>query len=212
MKTREVAVEPRTETGTGPNRRLRVAGRIPANVYGKDFDPIKVSVDAHSFTLLVRGRNLDNTFFTLKCTCGCGVNDVICVAREAQRDPVTRRILHVDFYKLDLLADADFDVPVLHTGTPAGVREGGILEQHLHQITVRCVPNAVPQSITIDLSELRKGAPVHVSDLPIPAGVKLFTDAKLSVFSIATPDEEKAAEEGADAAQPEVIGRKKDDE
>lgn len=214
MKANELAIEPRTETGKGPNRRLRAAGRIPANIYGNGFEPVKCSVDAHTFTLLVRGVDLENTFFSLKCSCGCaeGKGEMICVAREAQRDPVTRAILHVDFYKLDMTVETEFEVPVSHTGTPAGVREGGFLEQSLHHIAVRCVPTAVPSSITVDISELRKGTPVYVGDLPVPAGVKVVTDAKLPVFSVVAPEEEEVVAEESEESQPEVISRKKKDE
>lgn len=217
MKLLNLSVASRTETGKGPNRRLRATGRVPAVIYGdKGADPLKVSLDAHSFSVAIRGLEPENTFFSvegelIKAQAG----EFVCVPREIQRDPVTRAVLHVDLYKLDMAAESNFEVPILHTGNPVGVKAGGFLEQHLHHLSIRCIPMNVPGAIRIDLSGLEIGVPVHVSELTIPEGVKVVNNPDTVVFSIMLPIEEEtlATDETAateeTAAEPEVIGRKK---
>lgn len=215
MERIELEVAPRTETGKGPNRRLRAAGRIPAVVYGADLNPAKVSVDAHTFTRLMDKGRVENALINLVRSSGTkGSDDVVAVVREVQRDPLTRAILHIDLNSVRMDTETEFDLQIHHTGTPAGVKDGGILETHRHTLAVRCLPAAFPGQITVDLSGLKVNAGLYARDIPLPEGVRLMDEPDTLFYTVAPPKTEAApaAAEGEEPTQPEVIGKKKEDE
>ena len=216
MERIQLEVTPRTETGKGPNRRLRMQGRIPAVVYGNDLNPAKVSLDAHTFTRLVETGRVGNALINLTRAAGAkGSDEVVAVVREIQRDPLSRRILHVDLNSIRMDTEAEFEVTIHHSGLPDGVKEGGILETQRHNITVRCLPTAFPGTITIDISALKINHAIYAHELELPEGVRLMDDPDTVLFTVAPPKTEAVVavvEEGAEAAQPEVIGKKKEDE
>lgn len=214
MERVTIKFEPRAATGKGPNRKLRANGKIPAVIYGPGIEPEKVALDAHEFGLVLQSAGT-SAMFALVPTNGQSTEERLAVIREIQRDPVTRRILHVDLYQVRLDIEADFEVPVHHVGVPIGVREGGILETHRHIVEVRCRPDVLPKSIEADLTNLKINHAFHAGDLKLPAGLKLITDPEEVLFSILPPKDyveptPAAAEE--EMAQPEVIGRKKAEE
>jgi large subunit ribosomal protein L25 len=214
MERVAIRTESRTATGKGPNRRLRAQGKIPAVVYGPGVKPEKVALDAREFGVTLKKVGT-SAMFTLVGGDGQSSEDRLAVIREIQRDPVSRQILHVDLYQVRLDVEADFEVPVTHSGTPVGVREGGILEMHRHSVQVRCVPLLLPKSLEADVSELKVNHVFHAGDLKLPEGVKLITDPEEVLFSVLPPKdyvEEAPAAEAEEVAQPEVITRKKGEE
>lgn len=215
MERIELEVAPRTETGKGPNRRLRAAGRIPAVVYGADLNPAKVSVDAHTFTRLMDKGRVENALINLVRSSGTkGSDDVVAVVREVQRDPLTRAILHIDLNSIRMDTETEFDLQIHHSGNPVGVKDGGILETHRHTLAVRCLPAAFPGQITVDLSALKINGAVYARDIPLPDGVRLMDEPDTLFYTVAPPKTEAApaAAEGEEPTQPEVIGKKKEDE
>lgn len=214
MERVAIKIEPRSGTGKGPNRRLRAQGKIPAVIYGPGIEPQKVALDAHDFGVVLQNAGT-SAMFALVSKNGESGEERLAVIREIQRDPVTRRILHVDLYQVRMDVESDFEVPVHHVGIPIGVREGGILETHRHVVEVRCTPAVLPKSIEADLSNLKINHAFHAGDLKLPEGVKLITDPEEVLFSILPPKdyvEPTPSAEGEEPAQPEVIGRKKAEE
>lgn len=213
MQHVNVALGSRSETGKGPNYRLRSTGLIPAVVYGKGVEPIKVTVNAHDFGRLIAGTNVESVIVYLKMEGKS--EELTAVVREIQRDPLTRRILHVDFFTIRMDQETTFEIPVHGVGVPVGVREGGILETQLRSLHIKCLPTALPASIEVDLLGLRVNNSIHVRDLAIPAGVTVLTDINQVIFNVVPPKEVAVATpaEGEEvAAQPEVIGKKKEEE
>jgi large subunit ribosomal protein L25 len=137
----------------------------------------------------------------------------VAIIREIQRDPVTRQILHVDFYRIRMDVENDFEVPVHTIGIPAGVREGGILETLRHMIEICCLPTLLPKSIDIDVTGMKINQSFHARDLTLPEGVALVTDSEEVIFNILPPKEQVvvAPVEGEEVAQPEVITKKKEE-
>ena len=216
MERIQLEVTPRTETGKGPNRRLRTQGRIPAVVYGNDLNPAKVSLDAHTFTRLVETGRISNALINLTRSAGAkGSDEVVAVVREIQRDPLSRRILHVDLNTIRMDTEAEFDITIHHTGIPEGVKEGGVLETQRYNLTVRCLPTAFPGTLTIDISRLKINQAIYAHEVEFPEGVRLMDDPDTVLYTVAPPKTEAVAVEAeaeAEAAQPEVIGKKKEDE
>jgi large subunit ribosomal protein L25 len=218
MKRVNLEVEPRAETGKGPNRRLRATGRIPAVVYGNTPQTVKVSVNAHDFGKTLAAHASENVLFNILDAAGQGSDEMVAVIRELQRDPVTRRILHIDLHSIRMDAESDFEVPVRAVGSAIGVREGGILETHRHTVAVRCLPLETPSTIEVNITDLKINHAIHASDLTLPEGVKLVDDAETVFFTVVPPKTEvvptpaEGVEGAEETAQPEVIGKKKEDE
>jgi large subunit ribosomal protein L25 len=217
-------VEVRDATGKGVARKLRAVGRIPGNCYGQA-GAQSISLDPAALDRLIRGSASGaNTLIDLKVVGGGSFDGKKVLLKEMQRDPVSNEPLHADFFALDLMNTIDIAVPVHATGTPVGVAMmGGILDQVLREIHVECLPNAIPEEILADVTDLEIGMSIHVRDLPLPEGVKLVSDGDLSVISVAAPkevEEEVPAEEelteeeaaAAAAAEPESEEAEKSEE
>ena len=193
MADTTLSVETREGTGKGVARKLRAAGRIPGNCYGTKMTQ-NISVDPKALTYLIKNSASGlNTLIDLKVEGGGDFDGKKVLLKELQSDPVSNDLLHADFFAVDLTNTIDVAVPIHTTGIPAGVSlEGGIFDQVLREIHLECLPDSIPEEISIDVSELDIGMSIHVRDLELPTGVKLLSDGDLSVASVLAP---KAIEE-----------------
>lgn len=198
----QFAVEARQTTGKGANRRLRQQGLVPGIVYGKGKSALAIAFDCAKFErLLSTSHGGVNTIIDLA---GAAAGKTV-IAKELQREAVRGRIIHVDFYEVDLTTKIDVEVPIHLVGTPVGVVNGGVLDQQLRELELMCLPNAIPDSIEVDVSGLDLGSNLHVSDLVVPAGIDIKSDAELTVATVLIPRglrDEAAGQEGAAAAAP----------
>lgn len=205
MDSTQLTVTPRERIHKGDNRKVRREGRVPAVIYGGGQDPVMVSVDNHEMELILRGVHRTSALFEIDLD-GRREQTII---REIQRHPVTARLLHLDFMRIDMTKELDTVVSVQAVGaTPVGVRAGGVLESLTRQVNVRCMPGAVPQAFEVDCSAMQINDTLHVSDIKVPEGVVIMDDPDTALFSVTPPSVEpveEAAEEAA--AEPEVIGR-----
>ncbi len=200
-----VDVEARETTGKNPNRRLRAAGRVPGNVYGLNLDPFKVSVDPRRIEELLRYETGRNTILTLSMAGKDEGRDVM--VRELQRDPVTERLLHVDFVRVDPKQAVHVRVPVQLIGTPEGVKnELGVIDFVHRDILVSCLPAAIPEHLDVDISELHIGQHVAVKDLSVHEGVELLEDGETIVAVVAAPRKEAEVAEEVEGEEIEVEG------
>jgi large subunit ribosomal protein L25 len=215
--TRELTLEvhPRTEQGKNANRRLRTAGKVAGVVYGLDLPPQKVQLERRQIVTMLREGATENSIFLLRMP---GSDDHHTMIRELQVDAIDRRILHIDFQRIDLAQTVTVRVQVEIVGVPEGVKnEGGVLDFVTREVEVECLPTEIPDKITLDVSALHINQHAEAKDLALPEGVKLADDPNRVIVSVAVTkaEEEKPAEgevaEGA-AAEPEVIGRGKTDE
>jgi large subunit ribosomal protein L25 len=199
MAEQKLVAEKREESGKGVARKLRAAGRVPAVLYGHGMEPIALSVDS---------RELIHVFHT-----GAGTNvlvdltvdgdDHLAMAREIQRDHIKGRFMHVDFLVVSRDQVISVSVPVRVIGESVGVKAGGVLEHHLWEVQVECLPTDVPEAIEADVSELEIGMSLKVSDLSAPEGVTITSNIEDSVVAVQQPQarvelEEEAAEEEAE--------------
>ena len=173
----------RTERGTRPARRLRRSGKVPAVVYGRDSEPIAVTVDAHDLLLAFHTEAGYNALINLEID-GEGH---LTVAREIHRHPVRGEISHLDFIKISLDVAIEADVALEFLGTPEGVREGGIFEVIRTTVAVSALPTAVPNSIALDVSEMVIGDTTTIADLPAIEGVEYVDDPETAVASVLVP-------------------------
>jgi len=195
MSEARLAAERREGVGKGVARKLRQAGRVPAVLYGRELDPIHLSVDAHEAELLFRSIPVDNTIVELAVE--GEKKPFSTLVREIQMHPWRGTLVHIDFLRVQEGVQVEVQVPVHLVGTPIGVREGGgVLEQIVHDLPIRCVPSAIPESIEVDVSGLGLQETVHVSDLEIPADVEVLLPPDRTICSVAVP--RVAVEEGAE--------------
>jgi large subunit ribosomal protein L25 len=185
-----LSADSRTATGKGANRKLRVAGHIPGVVYGKGRDAQPVVLDPKALQVLLHqsGAGL-NTLIDLSVA---GRTNTVLV-KELQRHPVHGSYLHVDFFQVDLTQKITVSVPIHFVGKARGVEFGGILDHPLRELEVECLPRAIPEFVEVDVSALEVGQSIHVSDLRLPEGVEVKTDAALPVASVVLPAAEVEA-------------------
>ena len=197
----------REKMGKGAARQARRDNKVPGIIYGQGMEPVPVIVDR---------RELVTAFHT-----DAGMNVLLSIevdgetttalARDLQRDPLRGTLLHTDFVKVDLKQEVEVEVPVHIVGEAAGAKEGGILEQPLFSLHVRCLPTEVPESIDADVSALNIGDSLKVSDLAGGRNFTILNDPEAAVASVAAPisEEELEAMEaaaGAEAEEPAVEG------
>jgi len=183
----------RNRTGKGVARRLRRAGRIPAVVYGKDMDPIPLSLDEQEAVNLFQSIPVANTVLQLDIG---GEETLRTLVREIQTHPFRPDIIHVDFMRLRHGVAVELNVPITLSGTPEGTRAGGRLDIAVHEAHVRCTPARIPESIEADISKLGIGESLRLGDVALPEDVELLSSPDTLVCHIATswaPDEEEDA-------------------
>jgi large subunit ribosomal protein L25 len=224
----------RSTRGKNEARRLRVAGKIPAVLYGaqKAGDPPApeaVSVDPKPFMRILHSKSGLNTLITLKVE---GIADTRVLVKNVQLDPVTHHPLHADFYRVNMDRKIQVTVPVLLKGESRGVKQdGGVLDFVHREIVVEVLPANIPDSIEVDISELGIGDSVHVRDLAANAGWEPISDPDMMILHVvvikvveetpvvaagaegaaAAPVAGAAAAATAGASEPEVIKKGKTD-
>ncbi len=190
MEAKKLNVESREGGGKSLASRLRRGGKIPAVIYGHT-TPTSITVDEREFRNAFK-RITENTIVELHMP--GGVHEVL--VKDYQKDNITGRVLHVDFYEFERGKALRTRVPVRLTGNPVGVKEGGILETQLRELDVECLPKDMPEEVVLDISELALDRALHVSDLTLPSGVRVLQAPDQVVCLVA---HRKAEEEVAPA-------------
>ena len=212
MATASLAATPRSATGKGAARSLRRDGQVPAIIYGHAREAQSLAINTRELERLLNRVSAETTVIELSLD-GRVTRTLI---REIQRHPFKRTIIHVDFQELVAGEKVTVDVPIVIVGTAAGVREGGILDQVMRELSVEVDPANIPNHIDVDVNELTIGHSVHVSDLTLPSGVTVLDDPEATVAVVSAPkvveETPVAATETETVAEPEVIGKKKEDE
>jgi len=180
------AVEARDSRGKGAARRMRMRGFAPGVVYGGGREATAISFDTGALErLLETSHGGVNTLIDLEGDSAAAGRTVI--AKELQREPVRGEIVHVDFYEIDLKAKIEVSVPIHLLGTAAGVVLGGVLDQQLREVSLLCMPDAIPDGIEMDVSAMELGDSLHVVDLTVPDGVEFHTDESLTIATVLVP-------------------------
>ena len=206
-----VTAEVRTSRGKNEARRTRVAGNIPAVVYGAYQDPVSISVNPKELSKIIRSNTGLNTIFTLAVT-GGESSPVMVVDRQV--DPIKGNMLHADLKRIDLTKRIRVTVPVVTSGEPAGVKvQGGLLEIISRSVEIECLPDEIPDLFTIPVNELLIGQSRRASDVPVSGSMKLVSDPQTVIAHIvALRAEEVAATEAAAVPEPEVAKKGKKEE
>jgi len=208
-----VRAELRAGRGKNDARRLRARGMVPLTVYGGGGEAVSAAAPLRELAAILRSGAGHNTIFTLDVD-GVGASEVLFLDR--QIDPVKGRLIHADLRRLVQGQEVEITVRLELEGEPAGTKdEGGILEQLLREVEIRCRPSLIPDAIRADVSALRVHDVLHVSDLKVEEGITILTEPDTAVATVAVVREEPIAEVApAEEAvvEPEVIGKGKKEE
>ncbi len=210
----------RPQGGKGVAKRLRAAMQIPAIVYGGPGGPLPVAVNQKDLVAVLGVQGRGNVIVHLTLAGGEGrlapvgadggaVRTVL--LKEVQTDPVGGGLLHADFLEISMERKIRVEVPLDLDGVPVGKAKGGLVEWHLREVAVECLPLAIPQGIRVDISALDIGDALHVRDLPVPEGVRVLGDGGRAVVAVTAPAaEEEVAPAAAEVApaEPEVLTKR----
>ena len=200
MEEIRLKAEKRTQGGKNPVRRMRRQGVIPAILYGKDVEPISLSVSAKDWRML-QGRIKSNTIIKMAVKENGDADERPVMVKDVQRAPISDAILHLDFLQVSMERAVQVEVPLHFIGTPVGVTNGGVVEQHLRSIMVESLPGQIPEKIEVDISHLEIGDAVHVNEISLP-GVKLLAPPDVAVVGVTPPQAEEKPAEVVEAAAP----------
>jgi large subunit ribosomal protein L25 len=205
----------REDTGKEAARRIRKDSRIPAVVYGHEFEPILISLDSHDFKVLLRREQGIHGLVDLKIEGKKGGKHTV-VVKEVQRHPIKDVVLHVDFQRVKETEKIQTEVPVLYHGEPEGILEGGLLQHYLYGVRVETLPKDLPDRIDLDISGLKLGQSLKISNLPELEGVTYVNSPEEIMVAVMArrvkvllSEEEEAAEEAAAAAAAAEEGAEK---
>jgi large subunit ribosomal protein L25 len=209
--SQEVLIVPKRETfGKAAVRELKKSGLIPAVVYGLNEPPVAIAISPKAVArVLASDAGMNSVMFLQRE--GTDIKRHV-IIKDLQRDPITSRLRHVDFMRVDMTHKVRVKVPVRLVGTSIGVKSmGGVLDFAHREIEIECLPNLIPAHIDVDISELTVGDSVRFEQIVLGTGVVITGDAHQVVCSV----HGKAAEEevaAPAAAEPEVVKKgKKDD-
>ncbi|HTU26648.1 MAG TPA: 50S ribosomal protein L25 [Pirellulales bacterium] len=198
-------VEKRQHHGKRNARRLRASGSIPAILYGHGEENIPLTVSAEALTAAVRHGS---RVVELK-----GVVQEKAFIREMQWDVYGLEVLHVDLSRVSEHERLHLRVSLELRGQAIGLKSGGVVEHLIHDLEIECPALSIPEKIEVPVSDLELDGAIHAGQLKLPPGVVLLADPDQVVVQCVLPQEEEApALEGAGAAEPEVIGRKAEEE
>ena len=205
MKSITINGSKRESVGKKATKALRNAGQVPCVLYGGD-QPVHFSAEELAFSKLVYTPNAHTVVIAL------GDTSYNAVLQDIQFHPVTENILHIDFYQLFDDKEIAMDIPVVLTGNSIGVRAGGVLRRNRRKLRIKALPTNLPDFIEVDISKLRIGNKVYVSQLPIEDYKFLHSDntvvcqVKQSRVSVSEREDDEDEEEGTEGTETSAEG------
>jgi large subunit ribosomal protein L25 len=190
----DLQARPREERGKNAARRLRASGMLPAVLYG-DGDGVSTALAVPDrvvdYTLQHIG---DNALYDIDLGAGGSTARIV----DVQRDPVSGRLLHVDFAPVDMQQRIEVTVPLHVVGEAPGTEEGGVLQQVAYEVQIETLPGDIPQELTLDVSSLGMNENLTLADLRLPEDITLVSDPEEVAAIVTAPTE--ITEEDLEAA------------
>ena len=206
----KLSASPRSEGGRNAVKQVRARGGVPAVIYGSKDKPANLEVSRRDIEALLSHAVGENILVELEIEENGKKTSRLSLIQEVQHHPLRGEILHVDFHAVSMTEKISADIVIESYGEPDGVKNfGGLLEQSMRTVTIRCLPQNLPEIIRVDVSAMKIGDSIHVRDLPLPADVEADEDADLTVFIVAEPAVVEEPVVAAAPESPEVIKEKK---
>lgn len=175
-----LSAELRPDTGKGVARKLRAAGKIPGVLYSLGTAATPLTVSPTELLEIFRKTRNRNTVVELQVD----GRTIPALVQDAQRHPVTREVLHVDFLEVHAGRTLELMVPVVGVGRPAGAALGGRLRLIRREVKTRCAYDKIPESFEIDVRPLQIGDMVKASEIPTPEGVEVVIENDFNVLTV----------------------------
>lgn len=185
--------ELRDKSGKGYSRRLRSQGMVPVVLYGQDIENMTLTVNTRDLKKIIKNHGR-NVLINLK------VDDKenTVMLREVQKSVIKDDIIHVDFLKISLKEKIEVTVPIVLLGDAIGIKDGGILQNQLRELTIKTLPTEIPDTIEVDISNLEFGEAVAVKDIKVSPEIEVLNEPEEIIASVIAPMEEKEEEETAE--------------
>lgn len=204
-----LSVEKRDALGKGACRKIRKAGRLPGVIYGLGSQH-NVTLDPRLIKKYLLQAGGQNIIFKLE---GDGIKGQHALIKDYLVDPVTRELLHADLLEIDINKKIEVTVAINIIGKAIGVSEGGVLNIIERTVKIKCLPFNIPKHVDIDVTNLKIGDSIHLSELVLPAGIEKMSQQNITLVTVVPPTkEEELAPVLTQAAEPEVITEKKKDD
>lgn len=206
MEKLELTTKVRTTVGNGPAREMRRQGAIPAVLYGPETETIMLSVSTKALELITKSANIGQLLLELTIE-GDESATKTAMIRELQVHPLTGNPIHVDFYEVNMDRKINVSIPIVTVGKSKGVEVGGMLQLVRRELEVLCLPNEIPESIVVEVSDLDIGDSLHVDELELGDNIELpSADVNFTVITVLAPvaeeeEEEEELEEGEEGAE-----------
>lgn len=201
METISLSLERRSEIGKGAARRARTGGSVPGVYYGRGREAIAVRADTRNFDRTI--RPLEGAHLIETASEDGDLNGRMVLVREIQSHPVSGNTLHFDLLEIPLDHEIEVKVALHFEGRAEGVALGGILQPQLRELSVHCMPTAIPESIDVDVTPLQIGDSLHLSQITLPDGVRASAEDDPALISVMPPVVDKRVEDEAEAAEGE---------
>ncbi len=197
-KQTTIQAETRARSGSGVLKQLRREGLLPSVIYGKDFENINLKINAKAFRDILANSSSDSIVVNLEID---GKESRMAFLKDVQYDALSGLALHADFRAIDSKTEITAQIPVHTVGTAPGIKTGGLVEQQIHTLEIHCLPNDLPDSIEVDISELELNDSIHLEQIKLPSGVTTQLPGDVVVVHIGkagpSAEEEAAMEEAA---------------
>lgn len=197
MEIAKLQADVRSDIGKGPVNRLRRAGKIPAVAYGNGLASTSVAVSPRDLSAILKSDFGQNSVIELDIA---GKDRITVMVREYAYHPVTRELVHADFYQVKMDQPVEVDIPCKTIGKSVGVAQGGRLQQIFRTIPVRALPDKIPSLVELDVTELDLHDTLKASDIKLPEGVTVRLPDNQTVAVVNAPEKvvEETPEEGAE--------------
>ncbi|MCW4683255.1 50S ribosomal protein L25/general stress protein Ctc [Bacillus pumilus] len=196
----------RTDFKRSTLQKIRHSGHVPGVIYGKNTESMAVSLDSIDLLKTLRDEG-KNTIITLDVN---GETKSVMVT-ELQTDPLKNELVHADFQVVDLQREIEADVPVQLIGESKGVKDGGVLQQPLFELSITAKPKDIPQHIEADITNLEVNDVLTVADLSVQSSYQVNNDPEEVVASILPPQQSEVPDSAEEPKEPEAIKEKDND-
>lgn len=176
-------INPRHSTGTHTSRRARRSGHIPGVLYGHG-EPESIEIDVHEFRQAIKPAQYGSQVVQLRLN---GNAVATALVKAVQINPLGQQILNIDLQRVSMDERVPVQVSVILEGEPAGTRGGGVLEQIIHAVMLRCRADAVPTALHLDVSAMQIGDALHGTDLVLPTQAELLDKSDEVIVILAAP-------------------------
>lgn len=209
-KNVKLTARPRKEIGRNAVKAVRARDAVPAVIYGAQGAPMNLEVERRAIENVLAHAVGENILIDLEIQDGNTTSNRLSLIQEVQHHPIKGSVLHVDFHAVSMTEEIETEVVLEPVGEAIGAKTfGGLLQQSMRTLAIRCLPQNLPELLTVDVSSLNVGQSLHVRDLQLPAGVQAVADPELTVFLVSEPTVSESSTTSETPQAPEVIKEKK---